>query len=290
MWCNEGVFFMGIGVFILAVIVVIYRAISSEMAVKNLAEYEKWNDPNYDKIEQDRIFDYYLKHNPRCHEQEFLTTWELYQKAQMELKSKGYKWNPAWDEYTPSPDKKEYVKGTRKYREEYERLHHRKGENKERQKDIFAGYLCNWEWDSEHKMYWTSKGDNSLYINMTQYEIYEFVKAAYNGQILTKYKNNENFVKAAERIRYGYDWINDKLSDKHLNKYNESNVWYDDLMPFIPKKDFVPYPSEEYMKTHRIDWHEWHNTNEEMWKATKFGNFLKQYNLMYKVVKEVMQL
>lgn len=258
---------MGIGVFILAVIVLIYRAVSSEIAVKNLAEYEKWNDPNYDKIEQDRIFDYYLKRNPRCHEQEFLTTWELYQKAQMELKSKGYKWNPAWDEYTPSPDKKEYVKGTLIAHKKYCEKNHKVGANVDKQLKVFALFICadgnNYE-------------KNSLFEGMTQYEIYEFVKAAYNGQILTKYKENERFVEVAKRIRYN-DFLCIIGSKQGKNEYDEALVWYDELMPFVPKKDYYPYPTQEYRNHHKIGdgW----GINEEMAKSCEGLSVFKYHKI-----------
>ena len=136
-----------------------------------------------------------------------------------------------------------------KYWKEERRKNHRKGENEYKQNLLFKSWICGYDDEPASEDY--------LFIDMTQYEIYEFVKCAYNGQILTKNKNDERFVEKAKKIRYRvcgiyHYYINEKGEKVgYLNEYGEPNIWYDDLMPFIPKKDYIPYPSKHYRETHK---------------------------------------
>ena len=62
--------------------------ISIKQNLKRKVIENGWNHPEWNKVRQEMLFDKYLWNVGSCPEQEFMTTWELYQYAQKELKDK----------------------------------------------------------------------------------------------------------------------------------------------------------------------------------------------------------
>lgn len=205
----------------------IIHNISAKRKLKKLSEANGWNNPNYNRYLQEQIFDKYLWNVGRCSEQEFMTTWELYQLAQTELTRQGFKWNPAWNRYTPQKNSVEYVRGTQIYNNLLNSEYHRYGEDLEYQDEIFKKTLIGQD------MYKNAlERDDDGY---TQYEAYLYLKTINNSPLC----NTPLF----DNIDYE-DGI-------HYNEYGEPFHWYDDLMPFTPSRTYIPYPCEKTLALYR---------------------------------------
>lgn len=194
-----------------------------DVVKRNGLDHDEWN-----KFRQETIFDKYLWNVNACPEQEYLTTWELYQMAQKELREDGYVWNPAWDRYTPRPDTCEYVRGTQIYNNLLNSEFHRYGEDLSLQDEIFKNVLI-----GEKDIYAESlkhKTDGP-----TQYEKYLLLKTIYNNPNLQRPLSNMDM----------------EDEEPLYNKYGEPFHWYDDLMPFTPSKVYIMKPSEKTFEEYR---------------------------------------
>ena len=194
---------------------------ASKHDLKEKVKERGWDHPEWNRELQEMIFDKYLWKVGACPEQEFLTTWELYQLAQNELNNQGYKWNPAWNRYTPKQGTYEYVRGTQIYNNLLNSEFHRYGEDLSLQDDIFVSSLIGT--DDIFPKCLGRKEDGP-----TQYEEYLCCKTVYNSP-------NCNIVLFRD---INYEGVT-------YNKYGEPFHWYDDLMPFTPSKVFIMYPSEK---------------------------------------------
>ena len=203
--------------------------ISIKQNLKRKVIENGWNHPEWNKVRQEMLFDKYLWNVGSCPEQEFMTTWELYQYAQKELKDMGYVWNPAWNRYTPVKESVEYVRGTQIYNNLLNSEFHRYGEDLELQDDIFLSSLIGVDM-YKNCLRCTQDGP-------TQYEKFLYLKTIYNNP-------NCNIYMFKENIKY--------QDHQMCNKYGEPFHWYDDLMPFTPSKTYIPYPSEKTFNDYRL--------------------------------------
>lgn len=209
--------------FIVVAAAKIINDLSAKSKIKDVVKRDGLDHGEWNKYRQELIFDKYLWNVGACPEQEYLTTWELYQMAQKELREDGYVWNPAWDRYTPRPDTYEYVRGTRMYNKLLDSEFHRYGEDLDQQLDFFKGLIG----DSKYSMpFWNCRYRTTD--GPTQYEEYLLLKTIYNNP----------------GIQLPID-MSLMCEDICYNKYGEPFRWYDDLMPFIPSKTFILYPSEK---------------------------------------------
>lgn len=202
----------------------IINELSAKSKIRDVVKRNGLDHEEWDKFRQEQIFDKYLWNVDACPEQEYLTTWELYQMAQKELREDGYIWNPAWDRYTPTPDSCEYVRGTQIYHKLLDSEFHRYGEDVDIQLDLFRRRLIG---DTKDETpYHNSRGRKTD--GSTQYEDYLLLKTIYTNPGI--------------QLPLGKSLDSE---DRFYNKYGEPFRWYDDLMPFVPSKTFILYPSEK---------------------------------------------
>lgn len=214
--------------FIVEIFNEICNKISSDKKMKEISINEGYGTKYY-KRRQLELFNKYLV--KRTEEQDYYTTWELYEMAQKQLLKEGYLWNPEWNLFTPNPNEKEYVKGSRRYLENREEKLHRYGEDRGKQNYYLRriAFLC--ERAIQNNSYKYRMIDWEFYRGWSEYDFVQNAK-----------KNFENST---------------MYSKDHTNRFGEKLTWYDDNLLFTPRKNFYPLPTQEQlqeMKENGIDY------------------------------------
>lgn len=246
--------------FLVAVANKIINDIGAKKSLKDKVQERGWDNSEWNRELQEMIFDKYLWNVGTCSEQEFLTTWELYQLAQNELNNQGYRWNPDWNRYTPKQGTYEYVRGTQIYNNLLNSEFHRYGESLELQDKLFENIVVG-KWKPKDQYF-----EDFSYDGVVQYQAYEELKIEINcnntfnnGVFGSKYAEpvwNPEYEKEYEPGRISSISVIKDIGGLH-NEYGEPFHWYDDLMPFTPSKIYLNSVSKktyEQYKQRGIDY------------------------------------